>query len=128
MAKTEFSTIGLTPAIANLGELEKTFLHKLGAGMFAEAVLIEQESRNRTPVLTGALRASHETMEPEINGDRILVRIVVGGPAAPYAVEVHEKVEIPHRNGRSKFLQSAMEEAAESYFSRSLDRATEGFR
>lgn len=123
MANTEFVTVGLAAVASHLGELEKTFLKKLGAAMFTEAILIEQESRIRTPVMTGALRGSHETLLPEYTRDGIEVKIVVGGPAAPYAVEVHEKVEIPHRTGRSKFLQSAIEEAAEDFFPRVITRA-----
>ena len=65
MAKTEFYTAGLSQAVSDLTELERTFLKKMGAGMFTEAVIIEQESRRRKPVLTGALRGSHETTEPD---------------------------------------------------------------
>lgn len=84
---------------------------ELGAALYEEALIVEQTSRGRTPVLTGALRASHETSLPSLSRDSVEVTISVGGPAAPYAVAVHEKVEVRHPVGQAKFLESAVLES-----------------
>lgn len=71
-----------------------------------EAELIMTEAKRRTPVLTGALRASgHVVEKPDGAG------LAFGGPAAPYAVYVHENLEAFHRVGQAKFLESAVNEA-----------------
>ncbi len=74
----------------------------------SEAELIKTHSMRLTPVKWGPLRASHfvdsrQTFEgPEAS-------IGVGGPAAPYAIHVHE---IPMRKHNAptqwKFLETAM--------------------
>jgi hypothetical protein len=84
---------------------------EFSSALYQEALLVEKVSRERTPVLTGALRASHETSEPFREEDTLSCEISVGGPAAPYAVWVHEKVEIHHKVGQAKFLESAVLEA-----------------
>lgn len=96
-------------------KIAKASNQELAAAVYEEALLVEQESRRRTPVDTGALRASHVTTIPEINKDEIRVEISVGGPAAPYAVAVHEKVEVRHPVGQAKFLESAVLEAAREF-------------
>jgi hypothetical protein len=84
---------------------------QLAAALYTEAVIIEHTSRERTPVLTGALRASHETLEPVETQDEVSCTIQVGGPAIPYAIKIHESVEMFHRVGQAKFLESAVLEA-----------------
>ena len=52
------------------------------AGLYQEALIEQKESMRRTPVLTGALRASHETEKPVmVNPKEAVIRILVGGPA-----------------------------------------------
>ena len=52
------------------------------AGLYQEALIEQKESMRRTPVLTGALRASHETEKPVmVNPSEAVIRILVGGPA-----------------------------------------------
>ena len=84
----------------------------LGAALYQEGLYIQRNSMRRTPVLTGALRASHETTEPTYKGGEIEVAIQVGGPAAPYALIVHEDLTASHRVGESKFLERSVTEAA----------------
>lgn len=86
----------------------------VGAALYSEALIEMAESMMRTPVDTGALRASHETMKPEYANARteISVTIKVGGPAAPYALAVHEDMEAFHRTGEAKFLENTIKESA----------------
>jgi hypothetical protein len=66
----------------------------------------------RCPVDTGALRASHETTRPETKDGAIVVTIRCGGPAAPYALIVHEDLEADHRVGEAKWLERTLRESA----------------
>jgi hypothetical protein len=84
---------------------------EVGRALYEEAKIEEKESRERTPVLTGALRASHETSKPRIDRD-ISVTIRVGGPSAPYALPVHENLDAFHKVGQAKFLESTLLESA----------------
>jgi hypothetical protein len=68
----------------------------------------------RTPVDTGALKGSHETSKPEQGGGDVSVTITVGGPAAPYAVPVHENLDAHHKVGQAKFLESTIMESRSS--------------
>lgn len=87
-------------------------LRKQGAAaLYQEGLKIQRTSMERTPVDTGALRASHVTEQPVIDGMNISVRIVVGGPAAEYALKVHEDLSAHHETGQAKYLESAYNEA-----------------
>jgi len=97
---------------AMLAMLGKGALEQGGKALYQEALLIQRESMRRTPVETGALRGSHETKPPETVGGEVTVRIVVGGPAAPYALFVHENLEARHPVGEAKFLEKSVLEAA----------------
>lgn len=82
----------------------------LNAALVAESELIMTEAKNRTPVLTGTLRASGYVSEIR-EGSRYGVRLAFGGPASGYAIFVHENLGAYHRVGRAKFLESACLEA-----------------
>jgi len=100
-------------------ELKETFEkilkavpHEVSEALYQEAEIERKESMRRTPVDTGALRASHETSRPEMGWEGWEVTISVGGPAAPYAVYVHEDMEAFHHVGQAKFLESTIKESA----------------
>lgn len=100
---------------------------RVGIALYQEALIEEQESRRRTPVKKGVLKGSHETDKPKISGMDISVTIRVGGPAAPYAVHVHENLEAYHPNGQAKFLESTIRESAKHMASRVGKRLNIGF-
>lgn len=74
-----------------------------------EAEIEMGEAKERTPVKTGALRASGR-VEPLDDG--LGVRWAFGGPAISYAVEQHENLTFFHRVGQAKFLESVLVESA----------------
>jgi hypothetical protein len=94
-----------------LEELLRKKLEESKKALYIEALKIMAVSIMRTPVDTGALRASHSVSRPETNGDDTSVTISVGGPSAPYAIYVHENLEAHHPVGQAKFLESAILEA-----------------
>ena len=66
-------------------------------------------AKKRVPVDFGVLRSSGHVVGPEdgLNG-AIQVRLVFGGPAAPYAAIVHENLKARHATGQAKYLESVV--------------------
>lgn len=83
-----------------------------GRALFQEAHVVQKVALERTPIDTGALRGSYVVRPPEISREGQSVKIEVGGPAAPYAVYVHERLHVRHPVGQAKYLESAVNEAA----------------
>ena len=107
----EFTFKGVEKVAQNLSEMGKQARQSAAAALYAEAQAIRLESMRRTPVDTGALRASHQVSFPVISVQEISTTIGVGGPSAPYAIFVHEITRLKHKVGRSKFLESALRDA-----------------
>lgn len=76
----------------------------LGAELFMEAGGIISQGQGLTPVKTGALRGSGYVAEPERVGDTVRVEMGFGGPAAPYALIVHEDLNAFHKVGEALFM------------------------
>lgn len=110
-AAGDWTITGAVELNARLKNWQSRMKKEVAAALYAEALVIQRTSMSRTPVDTGALRASHETTQPDVKSDEISVTIKVGGPAAQYAVHVHEDLEATHRVGQAKFLESAIREA-----------------
>ena len=87
----------------------------------AEWELTSTKSQDRTPVETGDLRRSHR-VDAKREGTDIVATITVGGPAASYAVFVHENLQATHPVGQAKFLESAVTEDKAGLISRLAKR------
>ena len=98
--------------IGNMKKLDYTIPLVAAAALYQEALVEQKKSMKRTPVDTGALRDSHQTSLPKWQGQNLQVTIKVGGPAASYAVIVHEDMEAFHEVGQAKFLESTILESA----------------
>jgi len=96
---------------ANLERLLRDAPDEMGKALHEVGRDISRESQKRTPVLTGALRASHVVHKAVVTWDDITVLIEVGGPSADYAVHVHYRDELNHSVGQSRFLESALNDA-----------------
>lgn len=61
-----------------------------------------------------------EALADRLNARRsdLAVKWVFGGPAAPYALYVHEDMEAWHDNGQARFLAHPLEESAPSMAAR----------
>jgi hypothetical protein len=127
---------GIEQFRTRLQQLPEELLDKAGKGLYQEALIMQAVSMERTPVRDGILRGTHETSEPERDGNVVRVTISVGGSAAPYAYFVHEDLEtnhnLEHRDPRSgkvytcggqpKFLESSVREGSEGLGGRLADR------
>lgn len=104
---------GLEQLVRNLQGLALSVDELARDALREEAEIEMTEARARTPVDTGALRASGVVRPPETAVDGVAeVKLVFGGPAAPYAVYVHEDMEAFHKVGQAKFLESTVLESA----------------
>lgn len=118
MAKVSPKT-GTSPHLKGYSDMQRKLAalinglpNEVAAALYTEAQVERTESMRRTPVDVGNLRASHIVTPPEIKGADITVKIAVGGPAAPYAIFVHENTEADHPVGQAKFLESTLKESA----------------
>jgi hypothetical protein len=124
---------GLDQCIRDLKKLaDQLGVKVVGAALRAEAELEMTEMKRRCPVDTGALRGSGHVEGPDgavsslVSWDTgtqtgamgghgkasdISVRFVFGGPAAAYALAVHENTEAFHPNGEAKFLERTLMES-----------------
>jgi hypothetical protein len=92
-----------------------------------EAEIEATESKRRTPVDLGNLRASVHVEGPQMKGKNVEVAIVAGGPAAPYALFVHEDLNAHHRVGQAKFIESTLKESAPFLAARIAKRIYAGY-
>lgn len=107
---------GNADVLRRLKQVRDRMPKAVAAALYQEAQVEMTESKKRCPVDTGNLRASGHVCQPEIMGGRISVDLVYGGPAAPYALIVHENMDPNvHWNAAGtgpKYLESVLMESA----------------
>ena len=78
----------------------------LSQALYEEGQMAFAESQQITPIDTGALRGSGVLQIPKIEKNKISVAITYGGPAAPYALFVHEILSSYHASPtQAKYLE-----------------------
>lgn len=115
----EFELRGITDAQRQLAAAMVSAPAGLGTGLYREAEAIMTISKsNYVPVATGALRESgfvHAVETPAgvsvVGGETVVgfnthVTMGYGGPAAPYALIVHEDLTKRHTVGQAKYLET----------------------
>jgi len=95
-----------------LEKLGKRAQAELGKALYAEAELIMAESKKQVPVDTGTLRGTGHVEPSETKKDSVEVELGYGGPAAPYAVVQHERLDFKHKVGKAKYLEDPFKAAA----------------
>lgn len=101
------------------GKVITLTLGRIGAVQRAQRLETEIEAtecRRITPVDKGNLVGTIHVTGPEREGNRIKTSIVAGGPAADYAVIVHEDLEADHSrsnnpNGQAKYIEQPLMES-----------------
>jgi hypothetical protein len=105
--------------VTGLKEIASAFEKSKGAvrdamatGVWAVAQNTLTRAKQKVPVDTGALRSSGtvDPATPPKAGQLVEITAGFGGPAAPYAIVVHERTDIAHREGEAKFLETALQE------------------
>lgn len=110
----------LTP---NLLKIATKYGDTVGVSLMYETEIETTESKKRTPVDKGALRATVHAEGPFREGRRIYSMIVAGGPAAAYAIYVHEDPDAFHLVGQWKFIESVIMESRAFFGGRVAARA-----
>ena len=120
---------GLSQLERRLEQIARALPGRVGDALRAEAEIEMTEAKRRTPVDTGALRASGHVRGPVGTGERGEIKVVLsfGGPAASYAVYVHENEDVFHKVGQSHFLSSVLYESA-PYLAERVARRMRGER
>lgn len=115
----------LIQTLKTLGARAQTIV---GAALLQEAEKIMTESKRQCPVDLGNLRDTGHVTEPEVSGGHVSVTLGYGGPAAPYAIVQHERLDFQHKVGKAKFLEDPLLEAAnglETRLAQSIKRGIE---
>jgi len=103
--------VGAEAIAAKLRQLVARLPEEAANALFEEAQIEMTEAKQRTPVDTGALRASGRVHPPKIVGHDISVALTFGGPAVDYAIVVHEDLDAVHPVGQAKFLELTLNES-----------------
>lgn len=103
---------GADKMMANLKKLQAFAPNEFARALYQEAQIEGTEIKRRTPVDTGALRASIVVAEPKRDGRHISVTISAGGPSVEYALYVHEDLEAFHAEGEAKYIERPLRESA----------------
>jgi hypothetical protein len=91
---------------------ESALRQGVGPALYTAAQKVMTESKQSfVPVDTGALRSSGYVREPTYTGTATKVELGFGGPAAPYAVYVHENMHAHHNVGQAKYLEVPLNQA-----------------
>jgi hypothetical protein len=85
---------------------------EVGRALLIETELEATECRRRVPVDTGALKGTITALGPYRDNDKVFTLVVAGGPAAPYALVVHEDLEAFHAVGEAKYIERPLFESA----------------
>lgn len=102
MADFEVTFTGSDRLAANLHKLAALAPAAIAQGLTEHAEDVMRVSKTEyVPVDLGTLRQSGTVLPPEITGETVTVTLGYGGPAAPYAVAVHENPRSGHTGGRS---------------------------
>lgn len=89
--------------------------NEIGPALWDVASDAFAESQRMVPVETGTLRSSGSVSNPLQLADGWSVKIAYGGAAAPYAVYVHEDLEVSHDAPTSaKYLEIPVKNAADT--------------
>ena len=131
VAGFDFTVMGVTALMSRLNKTKEETPTAMDKALYAEALAIFRKSQRLVPVgpigdptykgAPGTLKASG-VIEGPVNGE---VLIGYGGPAAPYAIYVHEDPDAKHKPGKSyKFLEIPFMEALPN-LERNLAKAVE---
>lgn len=102
---------GLERVRSMLRKHKEQAVQALKRELYQEANGIMTQSKELVPVDTGNLRDSGTVQLPRQEGTVIVQELGFGGPAAPYAIFVHENTVVFHKVGMAKFLEIPFRQA-----------------
>jgi hypothetical protein len=109
MAVTKFTDTGVIGRIRRIAdETPRNMATAVEAFMYEEL----PEVVAATPFLSGNLRSTEHVEKAVINGKLVSCDIVAGGPDAPYALVVHERLDVYHPIGGAKYIERVLNQSA----------------
>jgi len=112
VAEAKVIVKGVDKTLARLARMNPRARQALKAALYMEGENIMGESKRQVPVDTGNLRTTGHVEPPKEASGIITVTLGYGGPAAPYAVYIHEDLTKRHAVGKAKYLEDPANEAA----------------
>lgn len=112
----EVSLSGDVALKAKLLRLGKMMPRVLGGTIYRFAEAVMAESKMIVPVDTGTLRREGKVMQPQQSLGGVEVELGYGGAATAYAMEVHENLQMRHKEGKfPKYLETPFNAAAPQF-------------
>lgn len=87
---------------------------ELPGAIYREGERMMTLSKLQVPVDTGTLRSTGSVSEPSMLSQHPEVSLGYGGPAAPYALIVHEDLNAHHTVGKAKYLEDPVRQRVAS--------------
>ena len=110
---------GTEEVLKKLNDYAFLYPEKVAQALWAEGLAIQAESITLVPVDTGRLRASAYTKPPQRGGGAASVAV---GYGTDYALAVHERMDVHHPVGQSKYLSTAVDRRAAGFSERLAER------
>jgi hypothetical protein len=98
--------------IANLRKIGRNAPGEFERAQYEETEVEAAECKRVTPVDTGSLRNSVHAEGPTWRGKQCETAVVAGGPAAGYAIYVHEDLSADHPVGQAKYIEGPLLQSA----------------
>lgn len=108
---SEFS-IDAKEVVSNLKKIAKQAPREFERAQYQETEIEAGECRRVTPVDEGTLRSTVHAEGPMWRGFQCETSVVAGGPAADYAIYVHEDLDADHEVGQAKFIEGPLLQSA----------------
>ena len=108
-----------------LTELHRAMRAKGAQGLYEAGQMIVTDAKRRVPVDLGNLKGSGYVTAPTATPGGTNVEVGFGGPAADYAIYVHEDLSAHHPVGEAKYLENAVEAKAPAAFAHIAKRVEE---
>ena len=108
-----------------LTELHRAMRAKGAQGLYEAGQMIVTDAKRRVPVDLGNLKGSGYVTAPTATPGGTNVEVGFGGPAADYAIYVHEDLSAHHPVGEAKYLENAVEAKAPAAFAHIAKRVQE---
>ncbi len=107
-AKQTVQIRGAKLLVKKLKSLGKAWPKAVQKALHQEASGIKDKIHDRTPVDKGPLRGSLD-LQTERKPGEIKATIQAGGPAAPYALRVHEDASMRHDVGEAFYMKNELD-------------------
>jgi len=97
---------GIPALLAKFERLGINLEFEMGRALYLEGWKIMGNSKaSFVPVKSGVLRASGLVQDPQKDHEGVLIVLGYGGPAVPYAIVQHERLNYQHTVGQAKYLE-----------------------